>query len=350
MVKRNNGGGGGKRKNGSGRSRSTIAKRNNTRRFRGITQSVALSVNNAYGDTAKPQAIVKGLDAFDTSHVPLPRAVGDYTVVRTTQIFPSGSQFNLFGPMMAKDATGNQAWSNICALSSGAGSWAGGANHPVNQPSATIRRTFESMSPGSWSWNNVKVTPAAYTVKIMNPEALQTTSGIVYIGRAKQMLNPGGDTRTYEQLAQSLVSYSTPELCAAGRLAMCGVKVDAVPYDINALADFRTMALNADGNFTWDDDSLMYDGFAPIFVYNPNNIELQFMVCCEWRVRFDPGNPAYATHTYHQPSTLGYWDRVQRMGSALGNGVMDLAEKSGPKLMMHLAEKAVKRQFQIAGG
>jgi len=350
MVKKNNGGRGGKGRNKGGRSRSAIAKRNYTRGYRGVTQSVAVSVNNAYGDTAKPQAIAKGLDAFDTSHVPLPRAVGDYTVVRTTEIFPSGSQFNLFGPMMAKDATGNQTWSNICAISSGATNWEGRADHPVNQAGATIRRTFESMSPGSWSWNNVKVTPAAYTVKIMNPEALQTTSGIVYIGRAKQMLNPGGDTRTYEQLAQSLVSYSTPELCAAGRLAMRGVKVDAVPYDINALADFRTMSLNANGNFSWEDDSLMYDGFAPIFVYNPNKVNLQFMVCCEWRVRFDPGSPAYATHAYHQPSTLGYWDRVQRLGSALGNGVMDLAEKSGPQLMMHLAEKAVKRQFQIAGG
>jgi hypothetical protein len=350
MVKKNNGGRGGKRKNGSGRSRSTIAKRNYTRGFRGITQSVALSVNNAYGDTAKPQAIVKGLDAFDTSHVPLPRAVGDYSVVRTTEIFSSTSQLNLFGPMMAKDAVGNQTWSNICALSSGAGDWTGRANHPINMSEATIRHTFESMAPGNRSWQHVKVTPAAYTVKIMNPEALQTTSGMVYIGRAKQMLNPGGDGRTYEQLAQGLVSYSTPELCAAGRLAMRGVKVDAVPYDINALSDFRTMTLNADGSFTWANDSLMYDGFAPIFVYNPNYVNLQFMVCCEWRVRFDPDNPAYATHTYHQPSTLGYWDRVQRMGSALGNGVMDLAEKSGPKLMMHLAEKAVKRQFQIAGG
>jgi len=350
MVKRNNGGRGGKNKNRGGRSRSAIAKRTPTRGYRGITQSVALSVNNAYGDTAKPQAIVKGLDAFDTNHVPLPRAVGDYTVVRTTEIFSSGSQFNLFGPMMTKDAVGNQAWSNICAVSCGAGSWGGRADHPINQDNATIKRTYESMGPGIRSWDNVRVAPAAYTVKIMNPEALQTTSGMVYIGRAKQMLNPGGDGRTYEQLAQQLVSYSTPELCAAGRLAMRGVKVDAVPYDINALSDFRTMALSANANITWADDSLMYDGFAPIFVYNPNNVNLQFMVCCEWRVRFDPDNPAYATHTYHQPSTLGYWDRVQRIGSALGNGVMDLAEKSGPKLMMHLAEKAVKRQFQIAGG
>jgi hypothetical protein len=260
MVKRNNGGRGGKNRNRGGRSRSTIAKRTPTRGFRGITQSVALSVNNAYGDTAKPQTIVKGLDAFDTNHVPLPRAVGDYTVVRTTEIFSSNSQFNLFGPMMAKDAVGNQAWSNICAVSSGAGNWAGRADHPIGQDSATIKRTFESMGPGHREWNHVKVTPAAYTVKIMNPEALQTTSGMVYIGRAKQMLNPGGDARTYEQLAQQLVSYSTPELCAAGRLAMRGVKVDAVPYDINALSDFRTMSLSANQAFTWADDSLMYDG------------------------------------------------------------------------------------------
>jgi hypothetical protein len=200
---------------------------------------------------------------------------------------------------------------------------------------------------GGTSWRDARLTPAAFTVKVMNPEALQTTSGIVYIGRAKQMLNPGGSTRTWDELANELISYSTPELCAAGRLALRGVKVDAVPYDMNSLADFRPLAQGTNIPFTWSNDEVLYDGFAPIFVYNPNNVELQLMICCEWRVRFDPSNPAYATHTYHRPSTTGYWDRVQRIGSALGNGVMDLAEKSAPQLMMHVAQQAVKRQLML---
>ena len=36
-------------------------------------------------------------------------------------------------------------------------------------------------------------------------------------------------------------------------------------------------------------------GFAPIVVCNPEGIELYLLVCCEWRVRFDPTNPTQAT-------------------------------------------------------
>lgn len=322
----------GKKRNGNGGA--TV-----TRGFRGITQSVAVSVNNAYGDTAKPQTVIQGLDAFDSSHVPLPRAVGDYTVIRTTEVVPADESFNLLGPVKINGSF-SDTWSNICAFQSV------DANLAVGATNNTKRRTFSSMETGSWG--DARITPAAFTVKIMNPEALQTTNGIVYIGRARQMLNPGGSTRTWGELANELVSYSSPELCAAGRLALRGVKVDAVPYDMNSLADFRPLNQNiGTAAFTWQNDSSLFDGFAPIFVYNPNRVNLQLMICCEWRVRFDPSNPAYASHTYHRPSTMGYWDRVQRIGSALGNGVMDLAEKSAPQLLMNVAQQAVKRQLML---
>lgn len=344
---RKKGGNGGNR-NGKGKGRKNGGGRA-TRGLRGITQSVALSVNNAFGDTAKPQTIVKGLDAFDSSHVPLPRAVGDYTVIRTTEVFSGTNKCNLYGPMKTQvgggTTKGREAWSSICAVRSNALSsteLADGVGTNSNE-----KRTFSAMASGAW--NNANVTPAAFTVKVMNPEALQTTSGIVYIGRAKQMLNPGGNTRSWGDFAQELVSYSTPELCAAGRLALRGVKVDAVPYDMNSLADFRPLDAGDNLNFTWSSDDIVYDGFAPIFVYNPNGVDLQIMICCEWRVRFDPSNPAYASHSYHQPSTLGYWDRVQRIGSALGNGVMDLAEKSAPQLMMSAAQAAAKNYGRTLG-
>lgn len=339
--KKGNGGGKGGRqviqyqrrnRNGNGNGKAS-------RGLRGVTQSVALSVNNAFGDTAKPQTVIQGLDAFDPSHVPLPRAVGDYTVIRTTEIFSAPQKFGLFGPMKS-EGVGGAAWTNTAALLA----YNEGAS--IGSSFNTERKVFSAMTSGSWG--EARVTPAAFTVKIMNPEALQTTSGIVYVGRAKQMLNRGGSESTYTELANELVSYSSPELCAAGRLALRGVKIDAVPYDMNSLADFRTLTqldATSTARMTWASDSVMYDGFAPIFVYNPNGVELQIMVCCEWRVRFDPSNPAYASHTYHRPSTPGYWDRVQRIGSALGNGVMDLAEKSAPQLMMNMAQQAVKRSL-----
>jgi hypothetical protein len=54
--------------------------------------------------------------------------------------------------------------------------------------------------------------------------------------------------------------------------------------------------------------------------------ELEFMVTIEWRVRFDPGNPATATHTHHD--TLGdeAWNGLIRAACAVGHGVEELSE------------------------
>jgi len=309
----------GKKKNGKKNGNGNGRRRRRQYGLPGITQNVALTVNNAFGDTAKPTTIARSLDAFDSTHAPLPRAVGDYTVIRTTEVISSDSVMHLFGPVMTANTTtvGGPGWSNICCIKSVASGTA------INAANNSNRQVFTAINATSWS--QARLTPAAYTVKIMNPEALQTTTGIVYVGRTKQMINVGGDTRTWDTLANELVSYSNPELCSAGRLALRGVKTDAVPYDMQAIADFRATSVSSDGNFTWADDGTNFDGFAPMFVYNPNQVALQFLVCCEWRVRFDPANPAYASHTYHPPSSPGYWSKLQQWASTLGNGVMDLA-------------------------
>lgn len=338
--KKNNGNNKGRNKKGGGGPGKSV-----TRNFRGITQSVAVSVNNAFGDTAKPQTVLKGLDAFDPSHVPLPCAVGDYTVIRTTEVFSGRNAITLLGPLKSgiSSLSGNEErWSNICALQSKINN--AGA-YPIGDTNGTTKRVFSSL--GGTAWSNARLVPAAFTVKIMNPEALQTTSGMVYVGRSKQMLNPGGDLRQWDTFANELISYSSPELCAAGRLALRGVKVDAVPYDMTSMSDFRGLDIETSGDFTWSNDRFQFDGFAPIFVYNPNQVNLQYMICCEWRVRFDPTNPAYATHNFHSPSTLGYWERVQRIGSALGNGVMDLTEKSAPQLLTNVAGSTSNRKLLL---
>lgn len=333
-----NGGNNARAANGGGK---VTKKKKHTSGVSGVTQNVAVSVNNAFGDTAKPATIIKGLDAYHPSHVPLPRAVGDYTVIRTTQVLTTVDKFNLFG-LMKNGSAQAETWSNLCHIQSLPG------HNTIDYPIGTGTSRFQGFDAmTSSAWSDARLTPAAFSIKVMNPEALQTTSGMIYIGRAKQMLNMGGTTRTWQAVADDLVSFSAPELCAAGKLALKGVQVDAVPYDMNALSDFRTLTASSAFEQPWANDLLMFDGFAPIYLYNPNNVNLQVMVCCEWRVRFDPSNPAYASHTYHKPSTLGYWDKVQRIGSALGNGVMDMAEKNVPRLLMGAAEKAVKRQLML---
>lgn len=305
---------------------------------------MALVPARAFGGASSSHSVLKGLDAFDEHHVALPRAVANYTVIRTTQVLnQADATLSVFGPLAITDfqapGYGTQ-WSNgFCVQSVD-------PQQSINVANNAVLKTFSFMGGNNTSWNGVRMTPAAFTIKVMNPEALQTTRGAVYIGRAKQQLNLGGNVRTWNDLANALVSYSAPEIVAAGRLALRGVKVDALPYDMQSLSDFRSGKLLQDNVFTWGDQSTDFDGFAPIFVYNPDQVKLQILVCCEWRVRFDPENPAYASHTYHRPTSLAYWDRVQRIGNSVGNGVFDLIEKAAPAVIGNMAQRAVGRIAQ----
>lgn len=285
--------------------------------FRAITQNVAVSVSTPFGDNPKQATIQSGLDAFSPCSVPLPRAIGDYTVVRTTQILTSRDAVMLFGPIYDGRST-DKMWSSTFCQSSVASGTA------INAASNTRLTSFETMNTSDWGF--ARMVPAAFSVQIMNPNALQTTAGIVYAGRARQMVALAGKTITWDALAQELVSYSNPRLLSAGKLALRGVQIDAVPFDMNAMSDFQTRYLSLPGTYTNIDPSFKFDAMAPLYVYNPEGISLQFLVCCEWRVRFDPSNPAYAANTYHQPSSLGYWDKLQRFASYVGNGVQDIAQ------------------------
>jgi len=290
--------------------------------FRAITQNVAVSVSTPFGDNPRASTLQDGLDAFHPCSVPLPRAIGDYTVVRTTQILNSRDVLLLMGPIYDGRTT-NKMWSSCFCQSSVASATA------INAASNTMLTSFTAMNSSDWGY--ARMVPAAFSVQLMNPNALQTTSGIVYAGRARQMIALANKTATWDELANELVSYSEPRLLSAGKLALRGVQADAVPFDMNAMSDFETRYPSLIGTYTNTDDSFKFDAFAPIFFYNPNQIALQFLVCCEWRVRFDPTNPAYAANTYHEPSTLGYWDKLQRLASFVGNGVKDIVEKTDPK-------------------
>lgn len=171
--------------------------------------------------------------------------------------------------------------------------------------------------------------PAAFSIQIMNSEALQASQGMVYIGRAKNKVNLGaGDlTQSFTDVASNLVSYSNPRLCSAGKLALRGVQVDAVPNNMSELAKFTSVYQTSTVNLTLSgSDGFHQEGFNPIFVYNPNNVELQILVCCEWRVRFDPSNPAYAASRMHAPSSDKTWADTMRQAVAFGNGVVDIVE------------------------
>jgi len=287
--------------------------------FRAITQNVAVSVATPFGDNPKPATIQCGLDAFNPCSVPLPRAIGDYTVVRTTQVLSLKDAVMLFGPVY-DGRNYDKMWSSCFCQSSVDPAVA------VNAASNTRLTSFDTMNTSDWGF--ARMVPAAFSVQIMNPNALQTTAGVVYAGRCRQMIGLANKTITWDALAQELVSYSNPRLLSAGKLALRGVQMDAVPFDMNAMSDFETRYLSLNGTYTNINPAFKFDAMAPLFVYNPEGIPLQFLICCEWRVRFDPSNPAYAANTYHSPSSMGYWDKLQRVASYVGNGVQDIVERT----------------------
>ena len=120
---------------------------------------------------------------------------------------------------------------------------------------------------------------------------------------------------------------------SAGKLALRGVQMDSYPLNMSALADFRPVANTADAAVTWDATNLIHPlGFAPIVVINQASTEtpplkLNFLVTVEWRVRFDIGNPAVASHTHHGVSSDQHWDDLIRQAVQKGAGVADIVER-----------------------
>lgn len=294
----------------------------------GIKQGVGRSVVRAFGGVVarrgRRRAGKRGMgyhpcahDAFHMAHLPLPRPTGPYTVIRTTQLITSDAPLMILGPTWD---SGKSEWTNLMCY--------GVLDQDKNLGDANnlYQYTFQNMKNASW--DACQVCPSAFSVQLMNPNALQSTNGIVYGGRLRtswKITDHAGDTgRT---VANQFISYNMPRLLAAAKLAFRGTQTDGVPFNMSRLADFTQLhttdpGSTAVGSGTWD-----YTGFNPQFYYNPNKINLQFLVCCEWRVRFDPSNPAQASHVQHTHANESIWMRALHAAEAAGNGVVDIADK-----------------------
>lgn len=266
-------------------------------------------------------------DAFNPTHLPLPRAVAPYTIIRTTAIWDPDSddqrRFCLFGPRLSASADAGQ-WTSYYAMSSNQAM----TGVTLQTASGASNWAFNSMTTDSWA--AASVTPAAFSIQVMNPEALQTSEGMLYIGRCHNKVHVAESdlSRTWFDIAEELVSYSNPRLCSAGKLALRGVQIDAVPNNMSELSKFTSLRQLNSNNFTLaSNNSIHGEGFNPIFLYNPKAVKVQVLVCCEWRVRFDPSNPAYAACRAHRPATDGQWWNTMNKAIALGNGVVDVVER-----------------------
>lgn len=278
------------------------------------------------------RSLLSCLDATHPMHLPLPRAVGNYQVIRTSQVVDLAqiaaatsapiSQFGFFVPIASQSyaSTSDLTWISSCGILS-----SGGAINSVNGSYLVPMSGLDSLALAA------TIVPAALTVQIMNPTALSDANGIAYIGRSSAQYDLAGSSRTWTQLGNEFVQFMAPRLCASGKLCLRGVKCSAYPLDMSDLSDFRTIRSSADasgtdGQFTWSSDVIKPEGFSPIVFYNPNSIALQILVTIEWRVRFDPGNPAAASHSYHGVASDSTWGKLTSAMTSAGHGVIDIAE------------------------
>jgi hypothetical protein len=318
--------------------RKILKKKQGGQNLYGIKQGVGKVTRFAFpkrrnGNGAKKSISVickHSLNAMHPTHLPLPRAVGGYTVIRTTDIVNTQREAMLFGCFKGP---GNQftetCWLSVIGVSNAG---PGVLDSPINDPTGGGSANFYgSAALREASLNSAKMVPAAISVQVMNGDPLQTTAGIAYIGRAKTVLDLMGDTRTWNDVMKELVAFSAPRLCAAGKLALRGVQVNAIPNNLSVISDFVPRRNPDEGGVqrhVWTEDTFPcdFEGFGPIFIYNPDGIALKYLVTIEWRMRFDPLNPAYAGHTMHAPASESTWHSVISAAEAAGNGVMDIAD------------------------
>lgn len=278
-------------------------------------------------------AIVKNaLNAMHPCHLALPRAVGGYTIIRTTDIVNTNNEAILFGTFKGTAAQFTEtAWMDCIGVRNPNF----GMTKPIGDTEGAGNAFFiESTALAESSLNGARMVPAAITVQVMGYSSLQNAAGIVYIGRSKTVLDLMGDNRTWEQVMKELVAYSAPRLCSAGKLSLRGVQVNAIPNNLSVLSDFVPRRLSANGQQVWNEISVAhevaalmdFEGFGPIFIYNPDGVALRCLVTVEWRMRFDPLNPAYAGHTVHKPASESTWSQVISSAESMGHGVVDIAD------------------------
>lgn len=287
---------------------------------RPLMQGAMAAPRKAFGNTALN--LRRAFDATHPGHFPLPRAVGPYTVVRTTAALETTANFMYFGTFSDLAAPGggvgaleHPTWTNVCGLfgvNPGAS-----VSAPNNAGKFIVPNAFESAT----------MTPAAITVQVMCPTALQAATGTIYMGRSSAQYDLSGSTRTWDALGSEFVSYMSPRVLTAGKLALRGVKCSSYPLDMSDLADFRRSENQVGGAFTWDGaQRLGPGGFAPIVIYNLNGATLSLLVTIEWRVRFDPGEAAAGSHQHHPCVTDKIWEAATQASVGLGHGVEDIVE------------------------
>lgn len=222
--------------------------------------------------------------------------------------------------MLDNNVAGGGNWSNICNVSSVVSS------NPVNGLNNLNVRTMP-LSGFGFSTSGITLVPSAVSLQIINPEPLQTSTGTVYSGVMQTSAKIAGRTETWDEYAVRFVEFQAPRLLAAGKLALKGVHINSYPLSMSQIAEFTSLDTSStSGTGSYNVGIAQTTGWAPIMVYNPSGIALDYLLTVEYRVRFDLANPASSAHRHFPVATDSQWDSLMKKAAAMGNGVRDIAD------------------------
>jgi hypothetical protein len=262
-----------------------------------------------------------GLNAKLPQHLGLPRPVGNYTVVRTTAIHTSSAKFALFAPFQDRVGT-EPKWLNMCGITDV------NAANAVNLGGNTnvLEIPFPGGTPTA-GMNALSVVPSAMTVQVINGTAVSASNGVFLMGRSNQQWAIGSSTDTYNDQISRFISYFSPRMLSGGRLALRSVISHGYPLDMGEYSEFAPIKLRPASPATWSDLNMVPSALSPIiFVQEGEPADVTFLITMEWRVRFDPSNPAVSSHTYHPPLPDEEWGAIIKRAQSMGAGVEDVVE------------------------
>lgn len=285
-----------------------------------LAPGTGATVRRAFGGKSTAQharALIRALNARLPTEPGLPRPVGPYTVVTTTTLLNVTSGFLIVSPVLRHVKDTGTYWLSTCGIS--AVNMAAAVNAQNNAATQSIPAPCEIDSAA-------ECVPSAISIQVMNGNALQTTSGVIAIGRVNQQLHLDTETATWTELGARFVSYYSPRLVSAPKLALRGVRCSAYPLNMDDYAHFSKVKPNM-GTMTFSDGEVSCGAFSPICIFQTGTpINLAVMVHIKWRVRFDPLNPATSSHTFHPHTPDSVWATAVKACSEAGHGVEDIAE------------------------
>lgn len=268
------------------------------------------------GTAQQARALIRSLNARLPRSPGLPRPVGPYTTVTTTTLHTTSAGLFIVCPVLKRTGAGDH-WLASCGVESVV--MGDSVNKSNNSRTIGIPSPVMTESAG-------EAVPCAVSIQVMNGNALQTTTGVIAIGRVNQQLHMSEETASWTEFGNRFISYYSPRLCAAPKLALRGVRCSAFPLDMDEYSQFERIKPNH--GLMGMAETFHFGAFSPIIIYQTQAvpIELSVMVHIQWRARFDPLNPATASHSFHPHTPDGVWATAIKSCSEAGHGVEDITE------------------------